>query len=216
MADGDDAKGTVEGEGGTDDRETVVIDKEAYESLLAAVAENTTATRRVISKVEEDEAAIADEERRQANKNRGSRYKDVKSPEEFADILKEELTIELMQTAIQPIANTVMSIVVASELKDAQKAHPDFDKHKDAVYDIVNKNPKLTIEEGYLIATGKAKKSDIIADKKEEEKGEKKEVKPVLGGEKSSVGGKFEPAAFKTTKDAAKAAFEKVYGKSSK
>jgi hypothetical protein len=199
--------------------ENVTISKETYESLLAAVAENTEATRKILSKVDEDDEAAAAEARKVAATQRSGRYAKVSSPEEFAAMLVEDVRAaiipELMQSAIQPIANTVMSIVVAEELKTAKAAHSDFDTFKDDIFKETSANPKLTIEEAYLLASGKKPKETVKKDEKGDPKKDAKHLNH--GGEKPGAGpASFEPTNFKTTKDAATAAFEQVYGKSRK
>lgn len=212
-------EGAVEGAGtGAGEGENITISKEVYESLLAAVTENSDATKKILSKVEEEEAAAVAEREANERKAKGGRYSKVQNAEEFAALLREDLMEELhttfIQTAIQPLANTVMSIVVAQELKDVRGAHDDFDNYKDEVYKLVKENTKLTLEDGYLIASGKKakpKESVKAAGEGAVPKG------PKSGGEKPGArAGAFEPAGYKTTKDAAIAAAEKIYGKSSK
>lgn len=211
-----DEKGAGEafvGSAGTEEK-TVTISKEVYESLLAAVAENTEATKKILSRVDDEEQAL-ERERQQAEKaSKVGRYSKVSSPEEFAQLLiddiKSEVIPELMQSAIQPIANTVMSIVVADEIKNVRANYPDFDKYKDEVYKQASANPKLTIEEAYLIASGKVTK------KAGEEKPQQKSAGAIKsGGEKSSgvSSSSVDKTGYKTTRDAARAAFEKIYGK---
>lgn len=197
-----------------EDTGEVVLSKEAYETLLAQIAESTSASKKILEKVEDEEAEISRNAKDAARRAATGRYDKVNTPSEFAALLKEEIMGIVMEQAIQPVANTVMSIVVAQELKDVESKYPEpkkgeevknipFKAVKEDVYNIVKDNPKLSLEDGYLIATGKKEKPEVKKAKDPGPSGERP------GGPSTTV---VEPTGKMTSKEAAKAAYDQVFG----
>lgn len=201
--------GEGQGDGGENNEEsTVTIPKNVYETMLAQIAEGTAATKKVVSRLEQEDRDLAAREQAEKTQEKLGRYDTAKNPTELAHMIREDILGDV-QELILPVASTVMSIVVAEEVRDCAKRYDDFDKYRDKVMEIAEKNTKLSIEDAYLIAAGKNKPSS-------KEQGEKKgtpEQRQVVSGEKPGPGqSQMNKGPALTMRDAVKAASAKVLG----
>ena len=203
--------GNDEGEGkGSGEEDHVVISKELYESMLAQITAGTQASQKVLSKVEQEEAEIARAEAEAQRLANAGRYEKAKNPTELAQMIREDVMSDV-QELVYPVASTVMSIVVAEEIKETARKHTDFDSYKDDVRKLTENNTKLSIEDAYLIASGK--KAKPAEEEKKGDVGKGKENKPVVGGEKPGAGSNnMNKGSAQTIKDAVRMASEKVLG----
>lgn len=202
-----------EGEGenqAVENEDHVTISKDLYESLLAQISEGTAASKKVLSKVEQEEADIALAQAEADRLAKAGRYEKAKTPTELAQMIREDVMSDV-QELVFPVASTVMSIVVAEEIKESARKHSDFDSYRDDIRKLTESNAKLSIEDAYLIASGKKAKSAAAEKKGEDGKG--KENKPVVGGEKPGAGSSnMNKGSAQTIKDAVRMASEKVLG----
>jgi len=188
----------------------VTISKDLYESLLAQISEGTAASKKVLSKVEQDEAEIAQAQAEADRLAKAGRYEKAKTPTELAQMIREDVMSDV-QELVFPVASTVMSIVVAEEIKESARKHTDFDSYKDDIRKLTESNAKLSIEDAYLIASGK--KAKPAATEKKGEDGKSRENKLVQGGEKPGAGSSnMNKGSAQTIKDAVRMASEKVLG----
>lgn len=204
-------EGQGEGEGGgSGEEDHVVISKDLYESMLAQISAGTAASQKVLSKVEQEEEEIRQAQVQADKLEKAGRYEKAKNPTELAQMIREDVMSDV-QELVYPVASTVMSIVVAEEIKEAKSKHTDFDSYKDDIRSLTEKNSKLTIEDAYLIASGKKAKPSVSKEKGDEGKG--REPKPVYGGEKPGAGSQnMQKGSAQTIKDAVRMASEKVLG----
>lgn len=189
--------------------DNVTLPKNVYETLLAQIAEGTEASKKILSKVETEEEEINKQKEDELRKQRLGRYETAQNPTELAKMIKEDVMGEV-QELILPMATTVMSMVVAEEVKEVKKNYNDFDKYTNKIFDLTSNNSKLSIEDAYLIASGKASKTEVA--KKGENKNQEKD-KPVIGGEKPGPGKQqMDNGPARSLKDAVRMASKKVLG----
>ena len=198
--------------GGSEDNDHVVISKDLYESMLAQISAGTAASQKVLSKVEQEEEEIARAKAEAERLEKAGRYEKAKNPTELAQMIREDVMSDV-QELVYPVASTVMSIVVAEEIKESRALHSDFDVHAESIKKLTESNSKLSIEDAYLIASGKKARNGDGKSKVKGDDVERKEVKPVLGGEKPGAGsGSMQKGSAQTIKDAVRMASEKVLG----
>lgn len=187
--------------------QTVTLPKDVYENLLAQLTEGTQASKQVLSKVEQEEQRIAQEEAEKVRSVKAGRFDTAKTPGELAAMIRESV-LEDVQEMVYPVASTVMQIVVAEEVKNARAAHSDFDSYRDDIYKLTTQNTKLSIEDAYLIASGKK------GGGKQASPEPKKEQKTVVGGERPTGVGRQNVTDNSplTVKDAVRMARDKVMG----
>ena len=205
------SEGEGSGEGAAAVEEShVTISKDLYESLLAQISEGTAASKQVLSKVEQDEQEYAKAQAEAERLANAGRYEKAKNPTELAQMIREDVMSDV-QELVLPVASTVMSIVVAQEIMESKSKHSDFDNFKEDIHKLTVSNAKLSIEDAYLIASGKKAKPPV-AEKKGEE-GERKEKKLVQSGERPGAGSSsMNKGSAQTIKDAVRMASEKVLG----
>lgn len=191
----------------TTQSQSVTMEREAYENLLSLAARGADASEKLLSKVEDeglDETAQRIEEARQAA------ISGAATPEEFAQIVL-DMAKEQANEMLQPITQTVMSLLIQNEISNTQAKYSDFDNYRDDVYKIMQTNTRMSVEDAYLLAASKKGKAPAV---KAKEATETAPTRRGIPGERPSPVNEsyVDVKSNMTMKEAAKEAFKRIYG----
>lgn len=156
-------------------------------------------------------------EHKEEPKGPGKDYNDMTN-QELVTYIVDEVNRQLQDQAM-PIVRDVEELKLMNEILRCENKYDDFWEYQKEIHQLGSQNPHLSIEQAYLIASGKKAKTA----KESNEKGDKKGPKVLPGlpprpktyGEKPSGSvpkgsvSKPEPT---TIKDAANLAWDKVIG----
>jgi len=191
----------------TTQSQSVTMEREAYENLLSLAARGADASEKLLSKVEDeglDETAQRIEEARQAA------ISGAATPEEFAQIVL-DMAKEQANEMLQPITQTVMSLLIQNEISNTQAKYSDFDNYRDDVYKIMQTNTRMSVEDAYLLAASKKGKAPAV--KAKETPADVPSRRSIPGERPSAVNESYvDVKSNMTMKEAAKEAFKRIYG----
>lgn len=186
---------------------SVTMEREAYENLISLAARGAEASEKLLSHVEEGDEEVTAQQIEEA---RQQALSGAATPEEFAQLVL-DLAKEQANQMIQPVAQTVMSLLIQNEITTTQNKYSDFDDYRDDVYKIMQTNTRMSVEEAYLLASAKKGKAPTVKAKGEDVT---TPARRVISGERPNAVSRdsVDVKPNLTMKDAAKEAFKRIYG----
>jgi hypothetical protein len=168
-----------------------------------------------------------DDDSKKKKKSVDSRSLETMSRGEFLEVIFDKFE-DMLDGKVKPLSDQITDVddktskkELATQIKSAVKAHPDFWEWKDEMGAIANANPTLSVEDVYTLARTKdPERATELDEKFEKEKGDKdkdegeeREFNPDAPFALTPTSGvKVEGSENMTSDQAAEAAWDKVVG----